>query len=178
MLTGGNPVNAVVMRLLSRVMDVFGETDPLLMPSFLFWNSIHLDYSTSIRADISEQNYSVCPRHWYIDATFQCPRCSDNFCFTTAEQKQWYEDQKFWFMAIPKQCKDCRRQIRKEKSLRREYDRNIRNALKSDDISEKQRLASVIDELRALVGNLPTAFIKSYAVLTRQITRKNDEGNA
>ena len=62
--------------------------------------------------------------------------------------------------------------------MRREYDRNIRNALKSDDISEKQRLASVIDELRALVGNLPTAFIKSYAALTRQITRTNDEGNA
>ncbi len=29
-------------------MDIFGETDPRLMPTRIFWNSIRLDYSSGM----------------------------------------------------------------------------------------------------------------------------------
>ena len=169
---------ACFRRLMSISMDTFGDTDPQLMPSHLFWNCIYLDYSTAIRADISKQNYSVCPRHWYIDATFYCTHCKKNFCFTITEQKQWYENQKFWIDSIPKQCKDCRRQIRRKKSLQREYDRNVLHALKSDDMTQKQRLIDIIDELSSFVASLPTALIESRSTLARQIAKKSDENIA
>jgi hypothetical protein len=156
-------------------MDVFGDTDPRLMPSHLFWNCIRLDYSTATRADISKQNYSVCPRHWYIDATFLCSRCNKEFCFTVAEQNQWYEGQRFWIDSVARQCTNCRRHIRCEKSLRREYDRDILDTLESDDFVQKQRMIDVIDELSSFVTYLPTAIFESRKRLARQIGRENDE---
>ena len=170
----------VVMRLKSCGMDefdddVFGDTDPRMMPSHLFWNCVELAYSTAIRADITKQNFSVCPRHWYIDATFRCSRCPKKFVFTVAEQKQWYEHQKFWIDSIPKQCQDCRRQIRREKSLRREYDRDIHEVLGTADVAQKQRLIDIIDELNSIVPSIPEALIESRSTLIRQITTRFDK---
>ena len=156
-------------------MDVLGSTDPRLMPRHLFWNGIRLDYSTATRADIRKQNYSVCPRHWYIDATFLCSRCNKEFCFTVAEQRQWYEGLGFWIDSIAKQCKECRQQVRREKTLRREYDRNILDAIKSDDGAQKQKMADLIDELSLLVNPIPTAIVESRKRLARQIARQSDE---
>lgn len=153
------------------MMDTFGDTDPRLMPSHLFWNAIRLDYSTAIRADNSKQNYSVCPRHWCIDAIFKCARCDKEFCFTVSEQKQWYEHQRFWIDSIAKQCKECRCLIRRERSLRREYDRDVSIALKSDRLAEKQRLVDVIDEFRSLTEVIPPKLIEHRAILVHQIAK-------
>ena len=152
-------------------MDIFGDTDPRLMPSHLFHNCIRLDYSTAIRADITKQNYSVCPRHWYIDANFQCTRCGGEFCFTVSEQKQWYEGQRFWIDSIAKQCKECRRLIRREKSLRREYDRDILIAIKTDNLSQKQRLVDVVDEFRSLTDIIPPKLLENRETLVNQIAK-------
>ena len=155
-------------------MDDFGNMDPRLMPSHLFSNCIRLDYLTAIRADITKQNYPVCPRHWYIDAILQCARCGDKFCFTVSEQKQWYECQGFWIESIAKQCKECRRLIRREKSLRREYDRDILITMSSDELAEKKRLVDVIDELSSLTEVLPAKLIEHRKILAHQIAKLSD----
>ena len=56
---------------------------------------------------------------WYIDATFLCERCHEEFCFTAAEQKIWYEDYGFYIDSTPKECVACRRELRRRKSIRR-----------------------------------------------------------
>ena len=43
------------------------------LPGF-FHNALRLDLSTAIRSDnVHSQNFSVVPRHWFIDAWFRCP---------------------------------------------------------------------------------------------------------
>ncbi|MFN9541417.1 MAG: zinc-ribbon domain containing protein, partial [Planctomycetota bacterium] len=73
-------------------MDYFGKSCSENMPRHFFWECLHLDHDSAVRADVSRQNYSVCPRYWYVDATFRCSRCSETFKFTAAEQKRWYEE--------------------------------------------------------------------------------------
>ena len=60
-------------------MDTFGSTDPKQMPMHLFFGASAVHHHTAIRANIEKQNYSVCPRHWYIDADFKCERCGREF---------------------------------------------------------------------------------------------------
>ena len=97
-------------------MDTFGDTDPRKMPMHLFYGAIKLDNDTAIRADITVQNYSVCPRHWYIDATFICDGCKQEFCFSATEQKYWYEALRFYVDSQPKKCKSCRQYERDRKA--------------------------------------------------------------
>jgi hypothetical protein len=59
------------------MFDMYDRTDPRKMPSHLFHGALHLAYATAVRADIAKQDYSVCPRFWYIDAAFACRRCGD-----------------------------------------------------------------------------------------------------
>src|SRR4051794_10797523 len=109
MVVGAAPASErhSVMQHEESVFDSFGDSDPRKMPGHLFWGVRHLDYSTAVRADISQQNFSVCPRHWYIDAAFHCSRCDQSFVFTADEQKFWYEQLKFWIDSIPKECATC-----------------------------------------------------------------------
>lgn len=85
-------------------MDIFGNTDPKLMPRHLFGGAYQLDYSTAIRGNPEQQNFSICPRHWYLDAIFKCEMCGDNFTWTAAEQRTWFEDWHFWIDSVPNQC--------------------------------------------------------------------------
>ena len=89
------------MNILGFNFGLFGENNPKRMPSHLFFGSRRMDYSTAQRADISKQNYTVCPRHWYVDATFRCRDCRNEFVFTAAEQRFWYEDRRFWIGELP-----------------------------------------------------------------------------
>lgn len=142
------------------------------MPQHLFWESLHLDHDSAVRADVSRQNYSVCPRHWYIDATFRCSRCSKTFCFTAVEQKRWYEELGFYVDSYAKNCPGCRSDDRKRKSLRQEYDRDIGLALRSKDVETKKHMACVIDELCAYEADLPAKIHANRNVLGQQISRK------
>lgn len=150
-------------------MDFFGETDPRLMPKHLFWNCKQLDFATALRADIGEQNYSVCPRHWYVDATISCAKCASDFCFTAEEQKNWYERQKFWISSFPKRCKNCQQKIRRQKSLMREFYLGISEALETSDTPVKQHLVNIVDEYESLVTRPPYAMLESRSELLKQI---------
>ncbi|MBX3416289.1 MAG: zinc-ribbon domain containing protein [Pirellulaceae bacterium] len=145
------------------------------MPRHLFWECLHLDHATAIRANISRQNYSVCPRYWYVDAVFKCSRCSENFCFTAAEQKRWYEELGFYVDSYAKNCQDCRRDERKRKELRQIYDHEIEVTLQSKDIEAKKRLASLIDEMCSFEAVLPQKIHENRRVLGRQIDRSKNQ---
>jgi hypothetical protein len=98
-------------------MDIFGDTDPKKMPRHLFSDLRSMDYSTATRADVARQNYSVCPRHWYIDAIFKCVSCGEDFLFSVSEQRFWYESRRFYVDSRPIRCVACRK---KERIRRRE----------------------------------------------------------
>ncbi len=90
-------------------MDIFGKTKAELMPRYLFYSAICVDYEKAIKADIGKQNYSVCPRFWYADAIIKCECCNENFTFSKEKQKMWYEDYKFWVDSFPKTCSLCKK---------------------------------------------------------------------
>lgn len=85
------------------------------MPAHLF-HSARVDHSTAVRADISKQNDSVCPRHWYVDAEITCTDCNEPFVFSASEQKFWYEDLHFRVDSFPKQCPPCRKTRRDDRT--------------------------------------------------------------
>ena len=154
-------------------MDYFGKKKSKNMPRHFFWNCLNLDHDTAVRADISRQNFSVCPRYWYVDATFRCSQCKTSFCFTTAEQKLWYEELGFYVDSCAKDCQNCRKNNRQKKELRQEYDRDIQIALESADIELKNRLCSVIDDLCSFETELPNRIHQNRHALAKQIERIN-----
>jgi hypothetical protein len=135
-------------------MDEFGRGSSREMPAFLFRGALRVDHASAVRADTSRQNCSVCPRYWYVDATFRCGRCGAEFVFSTDEQRVWYEHYEFWIESLPRHCQTCRADLRQVKAARREYDRMV-PALSSQDGAGLARLAAVIDELYELGGELP-----------------------
>lgn len=149
----------------------FGSTSSKLMPGHLFYGCLYLHHETAVRADISRQNFTVCPRHWYLDAIFKCSVCREKFRFSVVEQKLWYEDLYFYVDAFPKQCTDCRKQRRNHIGLRNEYDRDIRSALDSNDVDEKARVAGLIDQLAELDSDLPKQIHENRRTLAKQIDR-------
>lgn len=157
-------------------MSGFGSDDPLDMPAHLFHRSLRVDYETAVRGDTDKQNCSICPRHWYVDAIFQCDRCGAEFTFTTAEQRAWYEDYGFWVDSLPRHCPACRRELRNLKTLRQEYDRTVAQAIRHGTLESKQRLAGVIDQLYELGGELPPRINETRRQLASQIARA--EGGA
>jgi len=94
------------------MIDSFGSSDPKQMPSHLFRDAHALDYTSATRANIEEQNYTVCPRHWYIDAVFNCSDCQRDFLFSVSEQRFWYEERKFFIESLPVRCPECRKKER------------------------------------------------------------------
>ena len=158
-------------------MDYFGETSSVNMPRHFFGQCLHINHDSAIRADVSRQNYSVCPRHWYVDATFKCSRCSETFCFTVAEQKRWYEELGFYVDSYAKACPACRRNDRQRKLLRQEYDRDIESTLQSKDVESKKHMANVIDALYSCGTDLPNKIHENRKVLGKQIDRIQAESD-
>jgi hypothetical protein len=149
----------------------FGRDDPREMPVHFFYGSIRIDYESAVRADTARQNCSICPRYWYIDASFRCVRCDREFAFTAGEQRTWYEEYGFWVDSLPKHCLPCREGLRNLKELRREYDREVAHAMESDGLERKKHLADVIDQLYEIGGELPTKIHENRRRLGRQIAR-------
>jgi hypothetical protein len=141
------------------------------MPVHFFYGSLRTDYDSATRANPDRQNCGVCPRYWYVDAVFRCARCGSEFPFTAEEQRVWYEEYGFWVDAFPKRCVVCRRDLRRLKDLRREYDRDVADALESGDLESKKHLAGIIDQLYEAGGELPPRINESRRRLARQIER-------
>ncbi len=160
------------------MFDGFGKNDPRKMPSYLFSGSLYLDFASAVNADISKQNYSICPRYWYVDATIHCGSCGVDFCFAADEQRVWYEEYAFWIDSFPKCCKDCRRVFRDQMELRKEYDREITKALKSDDCAVKERIVAIIDQLCDGLHDFPEKIQENRRLLAKQIERLRGAGAA
>jgi hypothetical protein len=153
------------------IMIDFGRNNPREMPLHFFFWSLRVDYSTAVRADVEKQNCSICPRYWYVDATFACRRCGAEFTFSAAEQRVWYEDYGFWVDSLPTHCLDCRRKLRELKGIRQEYDQNVARVLRTGDLEAKKRLASVIDQLYEIGGELPPRIHENRRRLAGQISK-------
>jgi len=161
------------------MFDGFGKNDPRKMPKHLFWGTLHINYPTAIRADIAKQDFSVCPRHWYIDAAFRCPRCNRTFVFSAEEQRFWYEELKFYVDSQATHCKECRKEMRQLKALKQEYDRDIVSALASSaNVQQKEDLISVVDALTEGGVQLPEKILDNRRVLQQQIERLRGQGAA
>jgi len=153
-------------------MSWYYETPVLVdIPGWLFAGHTHLDLASAVKADVSLQRFTVVPRHFYIDATFRCLRCHQEFCFTVVEQKYWYEDCRFTVNSYPRRCPACRRELRRRNALRQEYDHNISATLRSPDCAAKQRLIDIIDELREVGIILPQKTLDNRQRLAAQIAR-------
>ena len=67
------------MNVSDLISDLFGAGNPKRMPEHLFLGAQRLDYKTAQRADISNQNYMVCPRHWYADGSVRWTKLSNTY---------------------------------------------------------------------------------------------------
>ena len=161
-LAGGHPV----------FDDGFGERDPRFMPPHFFHECLRMEYESAVKADVSRQNFTTCPRFWYVDATLRCERCRKPFSFSNFEQKTWYEDYGFYVDSSPNHCKECRGELRLLKALRQEYDREIVRTLASADCDLKIRIAGVIDRLCEFKVDLQAKVHENRKILAKQIARR------
>lgn len=153
-------------------MNNFGEKDPKSMPDHLFYGATKIAYATAERADINKQNYTVCPRHWYITATFTCQGCGNPFLFTASEQQIWYEEYRFFVYSQPNKCLECRRLARHVKQLRQEYDVKIAEALAADDQELKKAVIAIVDALEEAGATLADGVQENRLLLLRQIANQ------
>lgn len=150
-------------------MDYFGSTDPREMPGHFFSGSIHKDYSRARRADVSKQNFSVCPRHWYFDVTFVCEDCEQNFVWLAEEQKLWFEDYGHYVDAQATRCKPCRFLLRRIKELRKEYDQVVVTARSGNAQEDKIKIIGIVDTLESLGFALPPRMSETAELFRRQV---------
>ena len=158
------------------VSEYFGELDPRRMPPHFFWGAVRLDCDSAEKADVSKQNYTTCPRYWYVDATFICPRCNSEFCFSADEQRHWFEELGFYVDSLAKHCINCRKALRAMKQCRKEYDRDIDKAMRSNDTVVQQRMVIVIDELCEYADELPQKILEQRRILGCWIAERGADG--
>jgi len=144
------------------------------MPPHFFWRAKAIAYDTALRADVEKQDYSVAPRHWYIDAEIICDACGKAFLFSAAEQRVWYETYRFYVDSFPCKCVGCRRAARHMKDLRQRYDAHIAEALRGHDKDIKRTLVEIIDALQEGGITLELKVQENRRVLLRHLA-KSDE---
>jgi hypothetical protein len=159
-----------------NVMDIFGSTDPKKMPMHFFWSALSVDHRTAVRANTKKQNYSVCPRHWYINANFKCERCGQEYTWTAGEQKAWFEDFFFWVDSQPRRCSNCRAEQRHLLKLQKEYDATVASARNHGTPDQKRRIIEIVSELQQSLGRLPEKMVETKDLFERQ-SRNQAEPN-
>jgi hypothetical protein len=156
-------------------MDIFGSTDPKKMPLHFFWSALDIDYSTAIRAAIAAQDYSVCPRHWYIDARFRCGGCDAEFVWSAEEQRAWFETYRFYVDSRPTICRDCRAKHRNAVELRKEYDALVSAARSGGTTEQKQRVVEIVDDLESYWSCVPDKMRETRDVFRQQLTKRKSQ---
>lgn len=88
----------------------------LIKTNHFQWACDHcIDNNIAIEAKIEKQTFCNNPPYLaYVDIDKICQTCDSKFKFTKEEQKYWYEELKFWVQSTPKNCKECRKVIRKK----------------------------------------------------------------
>ncbi len=149
----------------------FGRNDPSEMPGRLFSRCIGWDLASAKRAIIDRQNYSVCPRHWYIDVTIKCLDCLNVFIFTAGEQRAWYEDYYLWIDVTPSRCQACRKRIRRRNVLRTQYSKEITSTLADKNRDKDLQMLSLIDEICELEAKPPRRLLENIRRLTNRLKK-------
>ena len=157
-------------------MDIFGNKDPKKMPQHLFSGALAIHHETAVRSNIEKQNYSVCPRHWYIDADFKCDRCAKEFTWTAKEQKAWFEDYFFWVDSQPRHCRECSGELRRLLELRKEYDATIGAARDHGTPDQKSRIIQIVSELQHVFGRLPEKMTETKELFEHQTGKPAEPG--
>ena len=150
---------------------LWGETNPGRMPGHLFFGARSMDYRTAQKADYAKQNYTVCPRFWYVDAVFVCCDCGNDFVFSADEQRFWYEDKQFWVDSLPKRCAKCRKAERTRLELRKRYDSMISDALSHSEAGAKKEVIEIVNQLEAGDEQLPDRMKENRATLYAQLAK-------
>ena len=150
-------------------MDIFGNTDPRKMPGHFFSGSIDKDYSTAVRANISKQNYTVCPRHWYFNVSFVCEDCKRDFVWSAQEQKLWFEEYGHFVDAQATRCKNCRFRRRRVKKLKNEYDQIIGDARQSGSSETKKQVIGIVNTIESLGFHIPDRMRESRDLFHKQL---------
>ena len=158
-------------------MDIFGNTHSKKMPQHFFSGAVAVHHETAVRANTEKQNFSVCPRHWYMDADFKCERCGEDFTWIAEEQKTWFEDYFFWVDSQPRHCRKCRGEIRRLVELRKEYDGTVA-AARHGTPDQKGRIVEIVSELQQAFGKLPEKMIQTMESFQRQNTKRAEPGDA
>jgi hypothetical protein len=159
-------------------MDIFGNTNPKRMPPHFFSGALAVHHETAIRANFEKQNFSVCPRHWYVDAEFKCERCAREFTWTAEEQMAWFEEYFFWVDSHPRHCRECRADLRHLVDLRKEYDATVAAARDHGTLGQKNRIIEIVAELEQVFGKLPEKMTETAELFQRQVTKRTEQGGA
>lgn len=153
-------------------MDILGDSDSKKMPEHFFYGALYIDHKTATRGNPEKQNFSVCPRHWYVDADFKCGKCRREFTWTAGEQKSWFETYYFWVDSKPRHCKTCSAQLRDLEELRKEYDANVGSARMRGSSDEKRRIVEIVGKLEEAFGVVPQRMLETRDLFARQIAGK------
>lgn len=161
---------------MENLMDIFGDTDPKKMPEHFFFDALFINYKVVIPATIEKQDFTVAPRHWYIDAVFKCRKCKDNFTWTAKEQQVWFEEYKLNVDAQPGNCLNCRIKWRELLELRKEYDANVATAREQGTVEQKRRIIELISEFEKELRKVPDKMLETKKSFERQTKKdKSDE---
>ena len=154
--------------------NINGDVDVKQYPSYFFPRVLRMDFSTAIRSqNVLEQDFTSVPRHWFIDAWFVCRRCKEEFCWTAEEQKNWFDEWKFYVDSVPHCCKPCRQAIRSQKQLRDQYAVGIAAALRKSAAPEaKREMIETIDRIiESSDGRISEKFREKRDILERQLRK-------
>lgn len=150
--------------------DYFGEKAPKNMPEHLFPYVSDQEFETAEKANISNQNFSVCPRYWYVKSWIRCSKCGVEFTFEIAEQRYWYEELKFWVDSFPDGCLSCRRRLRGIKSARKIFDEEGKAALlKKASLGDKLRVFEALTVVLESSREMSKKLHEAHRILGRQI---------
>lgn len=145
------------------------------MPGHFFSGAHEIDYSTAIRANAAAQDFSVCPRNWYIDARFRCAECGADFLWSAQEQRTWFETYRFWVDSHPRLCRDCRAKRRDALLLRQEYDALVASARSGGTPGQKQRVIEIVDALEQCFGCVPDKLAETRDLFHKQLAKHKSQ---
>jgi len=77
----------------------------------------------------------------YFDKSFTCKTCEAKTIFSKEEQQHWYEKLSFIVHSKPKNCKNCRKELRKQNTL----NTALSELLKDGTPKEKDKLLRIAE---------------------------------
>lgn len=155
--------------------DYFGSDQSHNIPMHFFFGAVRIDHSTAIRADTAKQDYSVCPRHWYVDAYMPCEGCGDTFLWSASEQRAWFEEYRFYVDSRATRCMVCRAQKREITALKQKYDRAVSEARTGRDVKKKKDIVALIDQLASMTKEVPVRMVETRELLLKQIRNAHND---